>query len=171
LKSLPLVRYSTRVESSPGVIQTVQTLQHPLILTVGPAPVGERLQVSSRLAAKQSLGGHGDHHPPIDGEARRLGDGVGVPAVGGIERLRGRVRAAEGGRHHRHVGPGVWASTAASSRSEGCRCGRTVLRIERENLADLDVWMVGVTRGGEDAGAGVALCGDPRDSALPRAGG
>src|SRR4029453_4231895 len=51
LKSLPLLRVSTAVESSPGVVQTVQKLQCPLIFTVGPAPVGERLQVPSRLAA------------------------------------------------------------------------------------------------------------------------
>jgi hypothetical protein len=51
LKPLPLLRVSTAVESSPGVVQTVQTLQDPLIFTVGAAPVGERLQVPSRLAA------------------------------------------------------------------------------------------------------------------------
>src|SRR4051794_15855448 len=51
LKSLPLLRYSMNVESSPGVVQVVQILEDPLILTVGPAPVGERLNVPTRLAA------------------------------------------------------------------------------------------------------------------------
>jgi hypothetical protein len=51
LRLLPLLLVSTAVESSPGVVQTVQKLEHPLIFTVGPAPIGERLKVPSRLAA------------------------------------------------------------------------------------------------------------------------
>jgi hypothetical protein len=50
LKSLPLV-VSTVEELSPGVVQTVQLLEWPLIFTVGPSPVGDRLQVPSTLAA------------------------------------------------------------------------------------------------------------------------
>src|SRR3954452_24537927 len=51
LRSLPLLRYSISVESSPGVVQVLQILQCALILTVGPAPIGERLKVPTRLAA------------------------------------------------------------------------------------------------------------------------
>ena len=51
LEAVAAVARVTAVESSPGVVQTVHSLEDPLIFTVGPAPVGERLHVPSTLAA------------------------------------------------------------------------------------------------------------------------